>query len=362
MTPVLVPLLLGLLGLVAGAALLIRSASALARRFGVSPLVIGLTVVAYGTSAPELVVSAVAAAEGRSAIAVANAVGSNIFNVLAILGLCALVQPLQVHPQLVRRDIPIAVAVSVGLWGLSLDGGIGLVEGALLLGGAVVFTAWTIRESRREPATSSEDQGAEDAFARALQGSLVLAAAVAVAGLLLLVQGAQALVSAAVAMATAAGISETVIGLTVVAAGTSLPEAFTSLVATWRGQRDLAVGNVVGSCIFNILAIVGFSSLVAGGGLVVDAGLRHVDLPVMTAAAFACLPIVASGHRILRWQGALFLFHYVAYTAWLVLSAEGHDALPMFSDAMLRFVLPLTAITLATVFVRGRRGEDANLR
>jgi cation:H+ antiporter len=356
---ILLPLLFGFVALVAGADLLVRSASAVARRFGISPLVVGLTVVAYGTSAPELVVSTVAATQGNSSIAIANVVGSNIFNVLFILGLCAMVRPLVIHPQLVQRDIPIMVAASVLLWVSALDGFIGLLDGALLFAGAVAFTVWTIRESRREHDPLHAADRAEAGSAGLLERSAASAAMVLVAGLLLLVQGARATVAASVALATAAGISESVVGLTVVAVGTSLPEVFTSLVATWRGERDIAVGNVVGSCVFNILGIVGVASLLGGGDLSVDTGLRHLDLPVMTAAAFACLPIVAAGHRILRWQGGLFFFHYAVYTTWLVLASQKHDALPLFSDAMLRFVLPLTTVTLVTVFLRSLAARPA---
>ena len=178
-----------------------------------------------------------------------------------------------------------------------------------------------------------------------------------VAGLALLVLGSRWLVNGAVAFAQALGVSELVIGLTVVAAGTSLPEVATSILAAFRGERDIAVGNVVGSNIFNILAVLGLAGLVAPSGLPAPAALLRFDLPVMVAVAIACLPIFASGATIARWEGALFLFYFAAYTAYVVLAAQQHDALPAFSAAMEAFVLPLTAVTLAVVGWRAWRAR-----
>jgi cation:H+ antiporter len=348
-------LLLGLALLFAGGESLVRGASRLARRAGISPLVVGLTVVAFGTSAPELVVSTSAALGGRDDVAMGNVVGSNIFNVLFILGACALAKPLVVAQQLVWREVPIMIGASILVLLLALDGRIGATDGALLFAGVILFTYDSIRASRRESAAVREEYEAAMPAA-ADRGGWPAEVAFVVAGLGLLVIGGRTLVSAAVTIAAAAGLDETVIGLTIVAAGTSLPEVAASIVATLRGERDIAVGNVVGSNIFNLLAILGFASLV-GGGLQVAPALETFDLPVMTAVAVACLPIMARGHRIARWEGALFLAYYAAYTAYLVLAAQEHAALPRFSAVMLEFVVPLTIATLAAIVLSSRRRE-----
>jgi cation:H+ antiporter len=338
--------------LVLGAEWLVKGASRLAAALGISPLVIGLTVVAYGTSAPEMAVSIKSAWAGQPDLALGNVVGSNIFNVLFILGVSALVAPLVVSSQLVRLDVP----VMIGLSGLTLlmarDGSIGRLDAALLFSGAVAYTVFQVRQSRKESAAVREEYGKE--YGPRLTGTAANVAFIG-AGLALLVLGSRWLVNGAVAFAQALGVSELVIGLTIVAAGTSLPEVATSILAAVRGERDIAVGNVVGSNIFNILAVLGLSGLVAPSGLPVSPALVAFDAPVMIAVAVACLPIFASGATIARWEGALFLFFYVAYTAYLVLAAQQHDALPAFSTVMQLFVLPLTGITLAVVGWRAWR-------
>jgi cation:H+ antiporter len=346
----------GLATLVAGAQLLVRGASTLAFSFGISPLVVGLTIVAFGTSAPEMAVSVRSSWGGQVDIALGNVVGSNIFNVLFILGLSALIAPLVVAPQLIRQEVPIMIGASVLLLLLTLDGGIGRLEGALLFGLVLAYTVFLIRQSRR---AQQADRGAHapergaSAWGRHWSVQLLLIAI----GLGLLVQGAHWLVDAAVGFARLLGMSEMVIGLTIVAAGTSLPEVATSIVATLRGERDMAVGNVVGSNTFNILAVLGLSSLVAPQALPVAPAMLSFDLPVMIAVAFACLPIFFSGHVIARWEGALFLFYYIAYTAWLLLAAQHHDALAAYGAVMLTAVLPLTAITLLVIGFREWRAR-----
>jgi cation:H+ antiporter len=350
-------LAVGLALLFAGGELLVRGASGLALLARVSPLVIGLTVVAYGTSAPELVVSLSAALDGRDDVAVGNVVGSNVFNVLAILGGCALLRPLVVARQLVIREVPILIAASFALLLLGADGRIAPSEGLLLCAGALWFTLRSLRDGRREAAAEAPPPAPEAPGAspgRRLGLNLALVAA----GLAALVAGGRALVDAAVAIARDLGVDEAVIALTIVSAGTSLPEVATSAVATLRGQRDIAVGNVVGSNIFNILLIAGASSLAAGGdGLRVSPAIESFDLPVMTAAAMACLPIMARGHRIARWEGALFLAYYAAYTTYLLLAAKQHAVLPRFSLVMLEFVVPLTVATVLAVALADRGGD-----
>jgi cation:H+ antiporter len=341
---------LGLILLVAGAELLVRGASRLAATWGVSPLVIGLTVVAFGTSAPEMAVSVVATLDGRAGIAVGNVVGSNIFNVLFILGISAVVAPLAVSAQLVRMDVPVMVLISFVLWGAALNGFLSVLESLLMFIAILVYTTLLIVSSRRE--TSGAGGPGEPIPVRSPKPLIDLG--LVVLGLVMLVFGSGWLVDGATVMARAVGVSELIIGLTVVAAGTSLPELATSVLATVRGQRDIAVGNVVGSNIFNIFGILGVSGLV-GGGIEIPPAAMTFDIPVMTAVAVACLPIFFSGHCITRWEGLLFLGYYAAYTTYLILSATAHDALPVFSQVMLGFVVPLTAVTLVLASVRGWR-------
>jgi len=344
-------LALGLALLALGGELLVRGSSALARRFGVSPLVIGLTVVAFGTSAPELVVSTLATLEGKPELAVGNVVGSNIFNVLFILGACALIRPLVVARQIVRREVPWVIATSLLLWFFGLDGRLGWAEGLLFVGGLLWFTVDSIRASRREHGLAT------GSAAPARPARPLVAVGLVVLGLGLLVLGARWLVDSAISIALELGVDETVVALTIVAAGTSLPEVATSIVATLRGERDIAVGNVIGSNLFNVLGIAGLTTLIAGGDLPVAPSIENFDVPVMVAVAVACLPILARKHLLARWEGAVFLAYYAAYTAYLVLDAQGHAALPSFSAVMLEFVLPLTVLTFAVLIVRARRSE-----
>jgi len=345
---------LGLVLLVAGAEFLVRGAARLASRLGISPLVIGLTVVAFGTSAPELAVSVQAGLVGQSDIAVGNVVGSNIVNVLLILGLAALIVPLVVSQQLVRIDVPLLIGASVLFLLMARDGRIGRFDGFLLFSGVVGYTLFAIIQSRKESAQIEAEYAQEFGDGGKIAGALPLQIGLIVAGLAMLVLGSHWLVGGAVAFARYFGISELIIGLTIVAIGTSLPELATSIIAALRGERDIAVGNVVGSGIFNLLAISGIAALVTPGGLTVAPALIHFDIPIMIVAAFACLPIFARGHLIPRWQGALFVSYYVAYTTYLILDATRHALLPAFSGAMIGFVLPLTAMTLMVVLVRQR--------
>jgi cation:H+ antiporter len=350
---------IGLVLLVGGAEVLVRGAARLASAVGVSPLVIGLTVVAFGTSSPELAVSLIATAHGQADIAIGNVVGSNIFNVLFILGVSALVAPLAVSRQLVRLDVPIMIGVSFLLLGMALDGSIGRVDGVLLTVAIAAYTIALIRLSRREQgvAPAAASAPAVEVVPRRGAKALLLDAATVLVGLALLVVGSQWLVDGAIVFARRLGVNELVIGLTIIAAGTSLPELATSVLATIRGERDIAVGNVVGSNIYNILAILGVCGLIAPNGVPVAPAALTFDIPVMTAVAVACLPIFFSGHTISRWEGSLFLAYYVAYTVYLVLSATEHAALPVYGEIMLVFVLPITVITLVLAVLRERRAR-----
>ncbi len=308
--------LLGFAMLVGGAQFLVRGASSLALRLGVTPLVVGLTVVAYGTSAPEAAVSWRAALAGQADIALGNVVGSNILNVLLILGGSALITPLAVSRRLVRVDVPILLVLSAAVFGVAFSGSIGRGTGAVLLGLAVVYTWFTLTESRRtDPA---EVRSELEAAAGSPAGSLGLSLGLVAAGLLALVVGARWLVEAAVGLARSMGVSELVIALTIVALGTSLPEVATSFVAAARGQRDIAVGNVVGSNIFNLVVALGGAAALSPSGVAVSPAALRFDLPVMLGVAIVCLPLLASGRRLDRLEGALLLLAYGVYTASLM--------------------------------------------
>jgi cation:H+ antiporter len=358
-TLTLVLFVIGLGALILGAEMLVKGASKLAATVGISPLVIGLTVVAFGTSSPEMVVSVTTAMRGQPDLAVGNVVGSNIFNVLFILGISALITPLVVSKQLIRLDVPIMIGVSLLTLAFALDGVISRPEGLLLIVGIVAYTAFLIVQSRREQKTNPGPDEFDKAYnAKAgTPAALAINLALVAGGLVLLVVGSNWLVNGAIALARWFNVSEVIIGLTIVAAGTSLPEVATSILAAIRKERDIAVGNVVGSNIFNVLAVLGVSAVAAPNGLPVAQSIMDFDMFVMLAVAFACLPIFFTGHEIARWEGAVFLGYYIAYTTYLILNSTQHDALPLFSLVMLFFVVPLTVLTLIISAARSMRGR-----
>jgi len=343
----------GLIALIVGAEGLVRGASKLALVLGISPLVVGLTVVSFGTSSPEIAVALGAVLGGNVDLALGNVVGSNVFNVLFILGVSALITPLVVARQLIRQEVPLMIGASLLLFVLALDRGISRIDGLMLVALLVGYTVFLIRQSRR---SSRELPDEADAAARVVAGgwddTLVVQLLLVAGGLGLLVLGADWFVEGAIRVARLLGISDLVIGLTIVAAGTSMPEAATSVLAALRGERDIAVGNIVGSNIFNILACVGVSAVAAPTRLTVPESVIAFDLPAMIAVALACLPIFFSGNRISRWEGALFLAYYCAYAAYLVLAARAHDAIDEFGFVMRWIVLPLTGVTLAVIVYR----------
>ena len=295
-----------------GAEWLVRGSADLAVRLGLTPLVIGLTVVAYGTSTPELIVSSKAALAGQGDIAMGNVIGSNIFNICIILGLSALVYPLRVKLQLLKLDIPIMIGVSLLLLVIFRDFHISRVEAAMLFFGIIIYSVMNIRLARRE--TSAE---VKDEFAQAMpknSSGLWRDLAFIVLGLGVLVVGSRLLVDNSVSLAKLLGISEAVIGLTIVAAGTSMPELATSVVAAWRKQPDIAIGNVVGSNIYNILSILGFSGLLAP---LHCTGIKPLDLSVMLGTAALLLPIMLTGFVVRRWEGAVLIAIYGGYV-WML--------------------------------------------
>ena len=343
MTPTTFGLLIaGLVLLVAGAEFLVKGASRIAAILQISPLIIGLTIVAYGTSAPEMFVSTMSSFSGQGDIAMGNVVGSNICNVLLILGLSALVAPLIVTKQIIRSDVPIMIGVSALLLIFCLDGQLSRVDGLILLVGGVTYTLSLIYQSSKQKRT--QDEFAEEySFEDPITPSLwVKNIAFIIGGLALLLLGSRWLVDSAVTIAEAFGVNELLIGLTIVAIGTSLPELATSVVASFRGERDIAVGNVLGSNIFNILVVLGVAGTISPNGIQVSEALIQFDLPVAIAVAFACLPIFYSDRRIDRLEALLFLFYYIAYTSYLILNATGQEAFSTFTNIMLWFFIPLT--------------------
>jgi cation:H+ antiporter len=349
-------LIIGLVLLVAGAEILVRGASRLAASVGISPLIIGLTIVAYGTSSPELAVSVQSAFAGQADIAVGNVVGSNIFNVLFILGVSSLVAPLLVSQQLVKFDVPIMIGVSFLTHLLSSDGRIGRFDGIVLFVSGVIYTLFLVYQSRREKDAAVQEEYAKE-YGNYGRTAWLVNLGLILGGLVLLVIGSRWLVNSAIAIAQVLGVSQLIIGLTIVAAGTSLPEVATSVVASMRGERDIAVGNVVGSNIFNILAVLGLASIFAPDGIAVPASALRFDIPVMIATAIACLPIFFTGNVISRWEGILFLGYYVAYTTYLILYSTQHAGLPIFSLVFQAFIIPITLITLIIVTLRHIRAN-----
>lgn len=347
----------GIVLLIGGAEALIRGASRLAVALGISPLIVGLTVVAFGTSSPELAVSIMALRSDAAGadVALGNIVGSNIANVLLILGIAAVTAPLSVAAQIVRKDLPLLIIVSLIVYLFALDGSIGWIEGAILVAGVITYTVFAITASRRESASIKREY--DEVYGppkRSLYDTAINLALVG-GGLGLLTLGSNWLVNGAVEFARLLGVSELIIGLTIVAIGTSLPEIAASILASMRGERDIAVGNVIGSCLFNLLAVLGVGAVFAPHGIGVPRSALAFDLPVMVAASIVCLPIFINGGEVKRWEGALFLAYYVAYTAYLLLAATGSELLQLFTIAMLGFVIPLTIVTLGVVLVRELR-------
>ncbi|MDB4474653.1 calcium/sodium antiporter [Opitutaceae bacterium] len=305
--PPFLALLIGLAVLTFGAELLVRGAAALALRLGLTPLVVGLTVVAFGTSAPELVVSLQAAERGSAEIAVGNVVGSNLCNLALILGLCALIRPLTTNRAVIWREVPILIGATLVTTAVLANGYISSIEGVGLAAGLIIYTTVTIRQARKDP---DQNLGTDVPEAMGLLPAIVFT----LLGFAGLIYGSDLFVAGAVELARLWGWSEAMIGLTIVAIGTSLPELAISVVAVKKGETDVAIGNVVGSSLFNILGILG-AAAIAAGGIVVT--LQPFDLGMLVVITLALWPLVQTGHRIDRREGAALLFAYLAYAAWL---------------------------------------------
>ncbi len=305
-------LITGILLLFGGGEFFIQGSVALALILGIPQLVIGLTVVSLGTSAPELFVSINSSLTGSDSLALSNIVGSNIFNVMVVLGGSALLQPLKVESRLVRRDIPLLLAVSTAVWGMAASELITWQFGLALIVALIINTTWEIRTAREEPLKTQEAE--PEINLEKDSTSLLNAGVKLVGGILLLTLGSRLLIEGASTIAGLLGVSEAIIGLTIVSLGTSLPELITSLLAAIRGQTDLAIGNVIGSCLLNQLLVLGSCSLISGGsGLVVENLLITKDIPIMVITTLACMPIFWTKGKISRGEGGVLLGLYVLY-------------------------------------------------
>ena len=357
-------LVVGLVCLVFGAEWLVRGASTVATKLGVAPIVVGLTVVAFGTSAPEMAVSISGALSGSADVAIGNVVGSNTFNILAILGLSAAISGLSIEQRLLKFDIPVLILITVVVYGLILNNVVGRVEGAVLFLGVIAYTGWLLRGARKgeSPAVEAEyKEAVESVEGSTFSQSLAFQIGLVLVGLALLVLGSQLLVNSATEIASALGVSDLVIGLTVVAAGTSLPELATSVLAAIRGQRDIAVGNVVGSNIFNLLAVLGASAAVSSNGVAVNSEVIRLDFPVMLAATIVLLPICWNGFMIKKWEGSFLVMFYIAYVAYLIMEAGDSTAPELYRTAML-IIVPLVMVVYGAAGFQGWRKHRAAQR
>ncbi len=314
--------LAGLAVIILGAEMVLRSASRIASLLGIRPIMIGLTFVAIGTSAPELAVGITAVSEGKSSLAVGNIAGTNMFNILFILGLSAALKPLKIHMLSIKLDLPVMMGAALLLIIFALDGVIRAYEGAILLTGAVAYTIALIKFSRKQPASLKKEYAEEfgksvlfmkPVFRRWLWNIFVL-----VAGIALTIYGADLLVSGAVKIASSLGVSDAVIGLTIVAIGTSAPELVTTIIATRRDDRDVAIGNLIGSSISNILVILGITCLVSGTGVNVSKEILWYDLPLATLMAVLCYPVFKTDRKVSRREGILFVAAYIIYMGMLL--------------------------------------------
>ncbi len=305
--------------LLIGGELLVRGAASLARSLGISGMVVGLTVVAFGTSAPEFVVSVLAAVRGNTAICAGNIVGSNILNILVVLGATALICPIKASASFVRREVPVMAGVSLLVWYFAGNGNLSSTEAAILLALLAAYTVFVVWIARQERKSVRQKFDAEHPYSKR---SLLIEAVMVVAGLSLLTGGSEVFLRGAVDVAQRLGISETLIGLTLVALGTSLPELAASLIAAYRKHPDICLGNVVGSCIYNLLWIGGTAGLVGVTdgvrGLPFDVGMRSLHLPIMVFSAVVMWPIIVAGLQVSRRSGVFLLFVYAAYATWII--------------------------------------------
>lgn len=342
----------GLIALTLGADFLIKGASTLAARFGISTIVIGLTVVAFGTSAPEMAVSVNGAIGGQADIALGNVLGSNLFNVLFILGLSALIVPLSVHRQIISVEVPIMIAAAIFTYFFSLDGRIDRIEGLMSFGLLAVYVLFQIQNSLKDAGKSSETSKTESELKNMKSKPIWQDAARILGGLGLLVVGSDFFVKGAVEIARGFGVSELVIGLTIVAVGTSLPEVATSIMAALKKETDIAVGNVVGSNIFNSLGVLGLAGTVSPKPVQVSSQALQFDFPLLIAVSLLCFPLFLRGLKIGRLEGAGFFLGYVTYVSFLVLEQIGSPLVARKQAMIVQSIFPIVAFLLIVYTAR----------
>jgi cation:H+ antiporter len=341
--------ILGLIALILGAEILVRSSSKLAASLGVSKLVIGLTVVAFGTSAPELAVGIEAGLMNQPDILMGNVIGSNLTNTLLILGLASLIIPLEVHKNLIRFDLPVMITSTLLLILLSLNNIITFWECALLFLSLLIYLYALVRFSGKTRITEEETVKA---------GSPWKSGLLSIVGLVMLIFGARWMVESATIFAEKAGVSELLIGLTIVAVGTSLPEIVTSILAAVRGEKDLAVGSIVGSNILNILSVIGISGLFISG-IPVQESLLQVEYMILMAVSVLCFPIFFTGRRIKRVEGAIFLSSYILYLFYLYFDSITSSFLPSFVQWVLFGFVPVVVLYVIVALINEFKTKKA---
>jgi cation:H+ antiporter len=351
--PTLIELIGGLLLMIIGAELSVRAAVVLAALLKTRPLFLGLTVIALGSSAPQMAVGLQAALNDSTDIAVGSVIGSNIFNILVSLGLSALIIPLRVARQLVRVDLPLMIGATALVAALAWNGVLSVMDGVILLIGMACYLAVVIRQF----AHGVRHSATPDAPMRRKTWPILGRLAMVSCGLVLLILGSHLLVGAAVVVAQDLGLSERVIGLTVIAVATSLPALMTSLVAALRGERDIAVGNIIGSNLFNLLGVLGITSLIASGPLSISPNALDFDLPVMLGVAVLCLPLFYSGYRITRLEGLLLLGLYAVYGLHIVSFTTGMPLADRLERLMIHYALPVLGVCVLIGTVRTWRRQ-----
>ncbi|MBD3616186.1 MAG: calcium/sodium antiporter [Gracilimonas sp.] len=350
--------IVGLVILIGGAELFLRSVDKFGAAWSVSPVVMGLTVVAFATGAPELAISLQAAVEGKPDLVLGNILGSNVANILLILGIAGLVSPLKITNRIIKIDIPAVIGASTLLFVLAVDGVLSPLDGGIILGALVLYSVFMYTQIRKDRALNRLQQQAKidvgEPVTSLFYGKYIF---FLLAGLVLIVLGSRWMVEAAVEIAGILGISELIIGLTIVSIGTSLPEVATSLAAVRKGDSDTAVANVMGSNLYNILLTLGLTIIIAPGVIDVSASAIKLDLPIMLIVAIACLPLFWPGKLLGRMEAAGFLFYYSVYMAYLVLIAINHPFKEQLEWGMIWIVIPITIVLIVVKFVTDFRKE-----
>ena len=356
--------ILGLVGLIAGAELFLKAVDHFGLKWGVSPLIMGLTVVAFATGAPELAISIKASLSGNADLVLGNIIGSNVANILLILGISALISPLNITKRVVMIDVPIVIAASATLYILALDGTLSKFDGIILFGGFLAYSLFTFFQIKKHKDDGeveevfhyekSMDELAKGSFFYIKNGGMLAI------GLVLIVLGSNWMVDSAVTIATILGLSELVIGLTIVSIGTSLPEVATSLSAARKGNADIAVANVMGSNLYNLLLTLGLTLLIAPEVLTVSVDAIRLDLPFMVAVSIACIPIFIAGFNLTRMDGSIFLFYYVTYLGYLVLNALDSTLVDPIQMTMKYVIVPATILYMAWRIFEYRKSISIN--